>query len=237
MLYYGMTDTGYVLVLIAALISVIAQVRVNSTFKKYSSKLTGRNLTAEAAARSILDANGLGNVRIESVSGKLTDHYDPKNNVIRLSDAVRTSTSVAAVGVAAHEAGHAVQHAVGYVPIKIRNAIVPVASFGSVAGPYLIMIGLLLSGMGIVSDAFLYGGLWFFAAAVLFQIVTLPVELNASARAIKILSERMYLESDEVPAVKKVLMAAAMTYVAAAAVSVANLLRFLMLVGGRRRDD
>lgn len=237
MLYYGMTDTGYVLVLIAALISVIAQVRVNSTFKKYSSKLTGRNLTAEAAARSILDANGLGNVRIESVSGKLTDHYDPKNNVIRLSDAVRTSTSVAAVGVAAHEAGHAVQHAVGYVPIKIRNAIVPVASFGSVAGPYLIMIGLLLSGMGIVSDAFLYGGLWFFAAAVLFQIVTLPVELNASARAIKILSEGMYLESDEVPAVKKVLGAAAMTYVAAAAVSVANLLRFLMLVGGRRRDD
>ncbi len=237
MLYYGMTDTGYVLVLIAALISVIAQVRVNSTFKKYSSMLTGRNLTAEAAARSILDANGLDNVRIESVSGKLTDHYDPKSNVIRLSDTVRGSSSVAAVGVAAHEAGHAVQHAVGYVPIKIRNAIVPVASFGSVAGPYLIMIGLLLSGMGIVSDAFLYGGLWFFAAAVLFQIVTLPVELNASARAIKILSEGMYLESDEVPAVKKVLTAAAMTYVAAAAVSVANLLRFLMLVGGRRRDD
>lgn len=235
--YYFYGGSGYVLVILAALLSIIAQAKVNSTYKKYSSKLTGRNLTAEQAARSILDANGLTNVRIESVSGRLTDHYDPRANVIRLSDSVRTSTSVAAVGVAAHEAGHAVQHAVGYVPIKVRNAIVPVANIGSVAGPYLIMIGLLLSGMGLVSDVFVNAGIWFFSAAVLFQIVTLPVEFNASNRAIKILSEGMYLESDEVPAVKKVLGAAAMTYVAAAAVSVANLLRFIMIAGGRRRDD
>ncbi len=235
--YYFYGGSGYMLVVLAALLSMFAQLRVNSTFKKYSSKLTGRNLTAEQAARSILDANGLTNVRIESVSGRLTDHYDPRANVIRLSDSVRTSTSVAAVGVAAHEAGHAVQHAVGYVPIKVRNAIVPVANIGSVAGPYLIMIGLLLSGMGLVSDVFVNVGIWFFSAAVLFQIVTLPVEFNASNRAIKILSEGMYLESDEVPAVKKVLGAAAMTYVAAAAVSVANLLRFIMIAGGRRRDD
>lgn len=235
--YYFYGGSGYMLVVLAALLSMFAQFRVNSTFKKYSSKLTGRNLTAEQAARSILDANGLTNVRIESVSGRLTDHYDPRANVIRLSDSVRTSTSVAAVGVAAHEAGHAVQHAVGYVPIKVRNAIVPVANIGSVAGPYLIMLGLLLSGMGLVSDVFVNVGIWFFSAAVLFQIVTLPVEFNASNRAIKILSEGMYLESDEVPAVKKVLGAAAMTYVAAAAVSVANLLRFIMIAGGRRRDD
>ena len=235
--YYFYGGSGYVLVILAALLSIIAQAKVNSTYKKYSSKLTGRNLTAEQAARSILDANGLTNVRIESVSGRLTDHYDPRANVIRLSDSVRTPTSVAAVGVAAHEAGHAVQHAVGYVPIKVRNAIVPVANIGSVAGPYLIMIGLLLSGMGLVSDVFVNAGIWFFSAAVLFQIVTLPVEFNASNRAIKILSEGMYLESDEVPAVRKVLGAAAMTYVAAAAVSVANLLRFIMLAGGRRRDD
>lgn len=235
--YYFYGGSGYVLVILAALLSIIAQAKVNSTYKKYSSKLTGRNLTAEQAARSILDANGLTNVRIESVSGRLTDHYDPRANVIRLSDSVRTSTSVAAVGVAAHEAGHAVQHAVGYVPIKVRNAIVPVANIGSVAGPYLIMIGLLLSGMGLVSDVFVNAGIWFFSAAVLFQIVTLPVEFNASNRAIKILSEGMYLESDEVPAVRKVLGAAAMTYVAAAAVSVANLLRFIMIADGRRRDD
>lgn len=229
--YYGF-DSGYLLVLIAAIISMIASANVNSTFKKYQSKLTARNITAEQAARRILDANGLNNVRIESVSGNLTDHYDPRTNVIRLSDSVRTSTSVAAVGVAAHEAGHAVQHAVGYLPIKLRNTLVPVANIGSMAGPYLIIIGILISGSLLINL-----GIWFFAAAVLFQLVTLPVEFNASGRAIKILANDGYIESDEVPAVKKVLGAAAMTYVAAAAVSVANLLRFIMLAGGRRRDD
>lgn len=230
--YYG---GGYVLVIIAALLSLLASANVSLTFKRYSSKRTARNLTAEAAARKILDENGLYNVRIESVVGNLTDHYDPRSNVIRLSDSVRTSTSVAAVGVAAHEAGHAVQHAVGYFPIKLRNALVPVANIGSTAGPYLIIIGLLLSGA--FSDFLINFGIWFFAAAVLFQIVTLPVEFNASNRAIKILSNGLYLEQDEVPAVKKVLGAAAMTYVAAAAVSVANLLRFVMLAASRRRRD
>lgn len=171
------------------------------TFKRYSNKKTSRNITAEQAARKILDENGLQNVRIESIAGNLTDHYDPRSNVIRLSDSVRTSTSVAAVGVAAHEAGHAVQHAVGYFPIKLRNALVPVANFGSTAGPYLIIIGLLLSGA--FSDFLVNFGIWFFSAAVLFQIVTLPVEFNASNRAIKTLSSGLYLESDEVPAVKK----------------------------------
>lgn len=231
--YYG--GSGYMLVIIAALLSLIASARVNSTFNKYSKKATARHITAEQAARSILDANGLHNVRIESISGNLTDHYDPRTNVIRLSDTVKSSTSVAAVGVAAHEAGHAVQHATGYVPIKVRNAIVPVANIGSMAGPYLIIIGLLLSGT--MSDIFTNLGIWFFSFAVLFQLVTLPVEFNASRRAISILEKDMYLEDDEVPAVKKVLGAAAMTYVAAAAVSIANLLRFVMLASNRRRND
>jgi len=236
--YYGYgyyMDPGYILVIVAAILSLIASSRVSSTFKKYSQQRTLKGITAEQAARKILDENGLYDVRIESISGNLTDHYDPRANVIRLSDTVKSSTSVAAVGVAAHEAGHAVQHATGYVPIKLRNVIVPVANIGSMAGPYLILIGLVLSGA--MSDIFLNLGIWFFAAAVLFQLVTLPVEFNASRRAIETLGNGMYLYEDEIPAVKKVLGAAAMTYVAAAAVSIANLLRFLMLVGGRRRDD
>ncbi|MBO5418027.1 MAG: zinc metallopeptidase [Oscillospiraceae bacterium] len=228
-------DPGYFLVIIAAILSLIASARVSSTFKKYSQQPTVRGITAEQAARKILDENGLHDVRIESISGNLTDHYDPRSKVIRLSDTVRNSTSVASVGVAAHEAGHAVQHATGYKPIKFRNTLVPVANIGSMAGPYLIIIGLLLSGA--MSDMLVNLGVWFFAAAVLFQLVTLPVEFNASNRAIATLQNGMYLYEDEIPAVKKVLGAAAMTYVAAAAVSIANLLRFLMLIGGRRRDD
>lgn len=226
-------DSGYILVIVAAILSLIASAKVNSTFNKYSKKLTGRGITAEQAARKILDSNGLQNVRIESIAGNLTDHYDPRTNVIRLSDSVRNSTSVAAVGVAAHEAGHAVQHATGYFPIKFRNTLVPVANIGSMIGPYLIILGLIMSSTSYLINA----GIILFSAAVLFQIVTLPVEFNASNRAIKILENDMYLEADEVPAVKKVLGAAAMTYVAAAAVSVANLLRFIMLASGRRSDD
>lgn len=232
--YYGF-DTGYILVLITAILSMVASARVSSTFKKFSQKPTSRSITGEQAARKILDENGLHDVRVERVSGNLTDHYDPRAKVIRLSDSVHSSTSVAAVGVAAHEAGHAVQHAVGYAPIKLRNTIVPIANIGSMAGPYLIIIGLLLSGT--MSDVLLNLGVWFFSAAVLFQLVTLPVEFNASNRAIATLKNGMYLYEDEVPAVKKVLGAAAMTYVAAAAVSIANLLRFIMLIGGRRRND
>ena len=232
--YYGF-DAGYILVLITAILSMVASARVSLTFKKFSQKPTSRSITGEQAARKILDENGLHDVRVERVSGNLTDHYDPRAKVIRLSDSVHSSTSVAAVGVAAHEAGHAVQHAVGYAPIKLRNTIVPIANIGSMAGPYLIIIGLLLSGA--MSDVLLNLGVWFFSAAVLFQLVTLPVEFNASNRAIATLKNGMYLYEDEVPAVKKVLSAAAMTYVAAAAVSIANLLRFIMLIGGRRRND
>lgn len=234
MFMYGYyMDPGYILVIIAAIFSLIASLKVNSTFKKYSKLYTGRNITAEQAARKILDSNGLHHVRIEGVAGNLTDHYDPRTNVIRLSENVRTSTSVAAVGVAAHEAGHAVQHATGYVPIKVRNTLIPVANIGSMIGPYLVIIGLIFSSTLFLAEI----GIWLFSAAVLFQLVTLPVEFNASNRAIKILESDMYLEADEVPAVKKVLGAAAMTYVAAAAVSVANLLRLVMLVSGRRNDD
>ena len=233
--YYYAFDTGYILVLITAILSMVASARVSSTFKKFSQKPTSRSITGEQAARKILDENGLHDFRVERVSGNLTDHYDPRAKVIRLSDSVHSSTSVAAVGVAAHEAGHAVQHAVGYAPIKLRNTIVPIANIGSMAGPYLIIIGLLLSGA--MSDVLLNLGIWFFSAAVLFQLVTLPVEFNASNRAIATLKNGMYLYEEEVPAVKKVLSAAAMTYVAAAAVSIANLLRFIMLIGGRRRND
>lgn len=228
-------DPGYVLVLITAILSMVASARVSSTFKKFSKQSTLKGITAEQAARKILDENGLYDVKIERVSGNLTDHYDPRSNVIRLSDTVHSSTSVAAVGVAAHEAGHAVQHATNYKPIKLRNSIVPVANIGSMAGPYLIIIGLLLSGA--TSNLLINLGIWLFAAAVLFQLVTLPVEFNASNRAIKTLQNGMYLYEEEIPAVKKVLGAAAMTYVAAAAVSIANLLRFVLLASGRRRDD
>jgi Zn-dependent membrane protease YugP len=210
---------------------------INSRFSKYSRVLTSRRLTASEAARSILDENGLYDVKIESVSGNLTDHYDPKANVIRLSDSVRDSSSVAAVGVAAHEAGHAVQHATGYVPIKVRNAFVPVANLGSKLGIPLIFIGFILGGASYLGDFLINFGIIFFSAAVLFQVLTLPVEFDASGRAIKILGNSGYLEHDEVKMVKKVLGAAAMTYVAAAATSAAQLLRFILLANNSRRRD
>ncbi len=222
------------LVIIASVFSIWAGVRVNSIYSSYSKIPTKRNITASQAARMILDQNGLSNVRIEPISGSLTDHYDPRDNVIRLSDTVRDSASVAAVGVAAHEAGHAVQHAVGYVPIKVRNAIVPVANIGCRFGPYLIILGFMLYYSSYLSSLLMDVGIVFFAASVLFQLVTLPVEFDASGRAIRILESNGCLYPDEVPAVKKVLGSAALTYVAAAAVSVANLLRFIALANNRR---
>ncbi len=224
------------LVLAASFFSIWASAKVNSNFNRYSRVMTRRGLTAAQAARMILDENGLRNVNIESIAGNLTDHYDPRANVIRLSDSVRDSTSVAAVGVAAHEAGHAVQYATGYVPIKIRNAIVPVASFGCRFGPYLIILGFVMYYFAF-SNLIMNAGIILFAASVAFQLITLPVELDASNRAIKILGGSGYLDADEVPAVKKVLGSAAMTYVAAAAVSVANLLRFMAMASSRRRND
>lgn len=234
MFYYDM----YYLVLVVPMIilSMLAQAKVNSSFKKYSKVNTLRNFTATDAARQILDSHGLYDVKIEAVSGNLTDHYDPRSNVIRLSDSVRNSTSVAAVGVAAHEAGHAVQHAEGYAFIKLRNKLVPVANFGSKISIPLIIIGfLLMSFEGYLGTWLVYAGILLFSAAVLFQVVTLPVEFDASNRAIKVLSQGGYLYEEETKHVKKVLSAAAMTYVAAAATSIAQLLR-LILVARDRRD-
>ena len=235
MFYY---DYYYIVLVVPMIIlSLIAQGMVNSRFKKYSSVMTLRRFTASEAARQILDQNGLYDVRIEAIAGSLTDHYDPKANVIRLSDSVRNSTSVAAVGVAAHEAGHAVQHAKRYLPIKLRNAFVPIANLGSKLGVPLIVIGFLLMMVQPYLGEFVVNfGIIFFSAAVLFQIITLPVEFDASGRAIKILGGSGYLSNEEVQMVKKVLGAAAMTYVAAAATSIAQLLRLILIANSRNRD-
>ena len=229
--YYYLSNYYYVILVLPMIIfSMIASAKVNSAFKKYSSVMSARRLTGAQAAFEILRYYGITNVRIERVSGKLTDHYDPKTNVIRLSDSVYNSTSVAAIGVACHEAGHAAQYAESYVPIRIRNTIFPVASLGSKAGIPLAMIGLLFN-LQILAIA----GVVFFSAAVLFQLATLPVEFNASRRALKVISEIDLLSETEKTGAKKVLSAAAMTYVAALAVSLANLLRLIIMMGKRKR--
>ena len=227
-LYY---DSYYlVLVLPAILIAMAAQIMVKTTFRRYASVFSRRGQTAAQVARRILDDNGLQAVRLERVSGDLTDHYDPKANVIRLSDSVYNSASVASIGVAAHEAGHAVQHAVVYVPIKLRNAVLPVANIGSAAAMPIIVIGLLLSFEPLVSI-----GILLFSALVLFQLITLPVEFNASRRALATLRDSRILEGKELSGARRVLSAAAMTYVAAVLVSAMQLLR-LVLLTNRRRD-
>ncbi len=226
-----MIDMTYVIfVLPALLLAIWAQARVSSTFNRYSKIASQRGLTGYDAARKILDDHGLHSVRIERIAGNLTDHYDPRSNVIRLSDSVYGVNSIGAVGVAAHEAGHAVQHSEGYLPIKLRNSVIPVANIGSYAAFPLALIGILLS-----SDFLINAGIILFSAVVLFQLVTLPVEFNASSRAIRVLGDSELLDRQEVRGVKKVLSAAAMTYVAAAATAVMNLLRLLVLTG-RRRD-
>ena len=216
-----------------------AQFKVNSTFNKYAKVYNRRGLTGAEAARRVLDANGLYHVTVERVHGRLTDHYDPKANVIRLSDTVYGSTGIAAVGVAAHEAGHAVQHAQGYVPIKVRAAIIPLTRFGSFLAMPLFLIGIFMSygsylGYGI-GTIFMVTGILFFSFSTLFQLVTLPTEFNASARAMKALEDGGLLADDELPAAKATLSAAAMTYVAALAVAVMQLLRLLIIVGNSRR--
>ena len=223
-------DSGYILFVIPALLlTVWAQINVNNTYRKYAQVYSRRGLTAAEAARAILNRNGLSNVAVGHVSGRLTDHYDPRTNEIHLSDSTYSSTSVAAIGVAAHEAGHAIQHAVGYAPIRVRNFLVPSVQFASQAAIPLFIIGMIFNS-GFLMDA----GIWFFVAAVAFQLITLPVEFNASGRAIAILDQGGILESDEVAGAKRVLRAAAMTYVAAAAMALAQLLRLLMARG--RRD-
>lgn len=224
-------DSTYILVIIAMLLSLFASFGVKSTFAKYQKLKTARGITGAEAARRVLDMNGLQHIGIERVSGELTDHFDPRSNVIRLSDSTYNDTSVAAVGVAAHEAGHAVQHATGYVPIKVRNAIVPVVNIGSQLAMPLFIIGLLLNFLNLA-----YAGVILFSFALVFQLVTLPVELNASSRAIKILDSSMLLYEDEIKPAKKVLKAAAMTYVAAVAATALQLLRLLLILN-RRRDD
>ena len=224
--------TYVVLVLPAVIFSIWCSARVQSTFKKYSAVPTRYGVTGADAARRVLDANGLTNVRIERVSGNLTDHYDPKTNVIRLSESVYGSATAAAVGVAAHETGHAIQHDVGYAPLALRSFFVPLANFGSRLAIPLILIGFIFSGGG---STLVTLGILFFSLSVVFTIITLPVEFNASRRAIRLLADDGFLDSDEIGGAKKVLSAAAMTYVAAAFAAIAQLLR-LVAIFGRRND-
>ena len=229
---YYYYDPTYMLIIISALFSLFAQFLVNSRFSKYSRVRSRSGMTGAQAAERILQSQGIYDVAIQRVSGKLTDHYDPRNKTLNLSDAVYASTSVAAVGVAAHECGHAIQHARGYAPLSFRSALVPVANIGSQLSWLFIILGIFFGG----SHTLIMIGILMFSAAVLFQLVTLPVEFNASGRALKLLSETGILQKDEVSDTRKVLSAAALTYVAAAATAVLQLLRLLRLFGGNDRD-
>lgn len=231
-MYY---DPTYVLVLIGVILSLIASSRVKSTFAKYSQMRNTRGMTGAEAAQRVLQAAGIYDVRIEHVRGNLSDYYDPRSKVLRLSDSVYGQTSVAAVGVAAHECGHAIQHARGYAPLKLRSTLVPIANFGSQIAWPLILIGLLFNGNS--STMFINLGIIAFLGAVLFQLITLPVEFNASSRAIRMIADTGLMQGQEIVAAKKVLSAAALTYVASAATAILQLLRILILTGGRRRDD
>ena len=225
-------DPTYFLVIIGLVLCLGASTMVRATYKKYSEVYPSRHMTGAEAAAMILRNAGVSDVRIEQVNGDLTDHYDPRDKVLRLSQLTYNTSSVAAIGVAAHEAGHAVQHKVGYFPLKLRNTILPVANLGSQVGVPLVILGLIL-GFG---DTLINIGIFLFAFAVLFQVVTLPVEFNASRRAVKMLESYGILYDEELSGCKKVLTAAAMTYVAAAASSALQLLR-LVILGGRRRMD
>lgn len=240
---YYYFDPLYGLVVIAMLLSLLAGARVNSTFKKYSRVRNRRGMTGADAARAVLAANDVSGVRIERVAGNLTDHYDPKSNVIRLSEDVYDAATPAAVGVAAHEAGHAVQYARGYVPIRVRAAIVPITNIGSRISMPLIFLGLIMMSVEAaapIGDFFYYVavfGALCYGTCVAFQLVTLPTEFNASRRAVRAIEQSELLTPDESRGAKRVLTAAAMTYVAALTVSLMQFLRLLLLVGGRRRRD
>ena len=230
---YGL-DPTMILVLIGVVITLWAQWRVNSAFSKYSRIRSRTGMTGAEAAQRLLQSQGIYDVRVQRVGGSLTDHYDPRTKTVNLSDDVFNVSSVAAIGVAAHECGHAIQDNVGYVPLRIRGNLVPVANIGSRLSWPLILIGLLISGLG---SPLVEIGIIMFSLAVLFQLVTLPVELDASARAVRLLDAEGILTGDEVSGTRKVLHAAALTYVAAAATSILQLLRLVILFGGRRRDD
>ena len=232
--YYGYYfDPTYILVLIGAVLCIWAQMRVNSTYRKYARIRSRSGLTGAQAAQKILQLSGIYDVRIEHVRGELTDHYDPAHKVLRLSDSVYGSDSIAAIGVAAHECGHAVQHNKGYAPLSVRTALVPAANIGSMAGIPLVLLGALLG----MNQILIQIGIWVFARAVLFQVVTLPVEFNASGRALAMLGDYGMLERDETGSCRKVLSAAALTYVAAAASAILQLLRLILLFGNSRRRD
>lgn len=234
-MYYGFgLDPTYILVLIGVIVCVAASSKMNATFRKYARVQSHNRLTGREAAERILRSQGIYDVRVDHVAGNLTDHYDPRNKVLRLSDATYNATSVAAIGVAAHECGHALQHAKGYAPLSIRSSLVPVANFGSSIAWPLIIFGLFMRGD--MSVMLLNLGILAFSFAVLFQIVTLPVEFNASGRALKLLGNNGMLYESEVRDVRKVLTAAALTYVASAASAILQLLRILILTGGRRDD-
>lgn len=231
---YGMGfyfDPTYILIVIGAVITMLASAKVNSTYNKYKQVRSLSGMTGAEVARQILHSAGIYDVRVEHIAGNLTDHYDPRSRVLRLSDTVYGSTSVAAIGVAAHECGHAVQDQTGYLPLRLRGAFVPVANFGSAAAWPLILLGLFLGW----NNTLIQIGIICFSFAVIFQLITLPVEFNASARAVKILSSTGILHGEEISHTKKVLSAAALTYVASAAAGILSLLRLVILFG--RRDD
>lgn len=232
--YYGFDWTYLVLVLPCLILSLWASASVKNTFRRYSQQYSQRRITGADAAERVLRYNGVENVRIERISGELTDHFDPRTNVIRLSDSVYSSTSTAAIGVACHEAGHAVQYAKHYAPIKLRAAIIPVTNIGSKLAMPLILLGILLPFFGYT---FVYLGIACFGLSLIFQLITLPVEFNASTRAVRAIDEAGILSSQELVGAKKTLRAAAMTYVAATATALAQLLRLIVLFGGRRRRD
>lgn len=230
--YYGYFDPTYILVLIGAVLSMWASFKVNSTFKKYAGVRSSSGMTGAQAAEAILRYKGIHDVRVEHIRGELTDHYDPSRKVVRLSDSVYGSTSVAAIGVAAHECGHVIQHHESYAPLNIRTALVPAANIGSKLGIPIILLGILLGSNMVLVQI----GIWVFALAVLFQIVTLPVEFNASSRALVCIEEYGIVSHEERAKSAKVLRAAAFTYVAAAAASILQLLRLIMLFGRRNND-
>ena len=237
-LFYGIDWTYLVLVLPCVILAFIASARVRSTFDRYSKQLSSRHITGAEAARRVLDQNGVSGVQILRVSGNLTDHYDPKANVIRLSEDVYDSTSTAAIGVACHEAGHAVQYAHSYFPIHLRAAVIPATNIGSMLAMPLILIGLLFTSEYATSSVFIYAGIACFGLSTVFQLITLPVEFNASRRAMAAITDGSLLTKEEQVGARRTLTAAAMTYVAALAVSLAQLLRLVLIFGGRgRRRD
>lgn len=229
--FYGF-DPTYLLVVMGALLSMWASARVNGTFQKYSQVRSRTGMTGAEAARQLLHSQRIYDVTVQAVRGQLTDHYDPRTKTVNLSEPVYASSSVSAIGVAAHECGHAIQDHVGYAPLRLRAAFVPVANLGSTLSWPLILLGLVIG-----LTPFIQVGIWMFVLALLFQVITLPVEFNASGRAVQLLGQLGILQGQEVADTRRVLGAAALTYVAAVAASVLQLLRLLILFGGRRRDD